>query len=241
MTTDLLDRSLGDLARSIPGATALFHQHQLDFCCGGKQTLRHAVGDAGPALQQLLTDLTRLQDEPTGHERDWRQATSDELITHILQRFHERHRLQLPELVRLSRRVEMVHADRAECPHGLADHLEGMLQDLSSHMQKEEQVLFPLLRLGFPPMAQGPITVMRMEHDDHGVALARMAELAHGLVMPAGACNTWRALVNGLQTLRDDLMEHIHLENNVLFEGLTQTAPVACAGGGGGCGCGGRG
>lgn len=250
MTTDLLDRSLGDLARSIPGATALFHQHQLDFCCGGKQTLRHAMGGApsgapgpaSPALQQLLADLSRLQDGPASPERDWREASSDELIDHILQRYHERHRAQLPELVRLARRVEAVHADRPECPHGLADHLEAMLQDLSSHMEKEEQVLFPMLRLGFPPMVQGPVTLLRLEHDDHGVALARLVELAHGLDMPRGACNTWRALINGLQTLRTDLMQHIHLENNVLFEGLTQPAPVACmGGGGGGCGCGGRG
>lgn len=248
MTTDLLDRSLGDLARSIPGATALFHQHQLDFCCGGRQTLRLAMGDAArdtsPALQQLLADLARLQAAPARDERDWQDASSDELIDHILERYHARHREQLPELVRLARRVEAVHAERPECPHGLADHLEAMLQDLSSHMDKEEQVLFPMLRLGFPPMVQGPVTVMRLEHDDHGLALARLVELAHGLDMPRGACNTWRALINGLQTLRTDLMQHIHLENNVLFDGLTRPAPVACmggGGGGGGCGCGGRG
>lgn len=31
------------------------------------------------------------------------------------------------------------------------------------------------------------------------------------------ACNTWRALYRGLDELRNDLMQHIHLENNVLF------------------------
>ena len=34
---------------------------------------------------------------------------------------------------------------------------------------------------------------------------------------PQGACNTWRALYAGIAQLNDDLINHIHLENNVLF------------------------
>lgn len=231
--TALLDRSLGDLARSIPGATAVFHRHQLDFCCGGKKSLRDAAAPLGLDAEGLARELSTMQDHPQSQERDWRQATTHELIDHLLARYHERHRQQVPELIRLARRVETVHADRPECPHGLADHLEGMLQELESHMQKEEQVLFPMLRHGLPPMNLPPVAVMRYEHDEHGRALARMVELAHGLAQPRGACNTWRALLAGLHTLREDLMQHIHLENNVLFEGLTQPQP----GCGGGCAC----
>lgn len=238
MTASLLDRSLGDLARSIPGATALFDRHQLDFCCGGEFTLRSA---AGPAAAQVAAELQALQAVPDEDSRDWRKATAEELIAHILRRYHERHRLQLPELVRLARRVETVHAARTDCPHGLADHLQTMQEALQSHMMKEEQVLFPALALGMAPPLRGPITVMRSEHELHGQALQRMADLAHGLVMPPGACNTWRALVLGLRELREDLMQHIHLENNVLFEGLNTPVNTGCGGGsGGGCGCGSR-
>jgi regulator of cell morphogenesis and NO signaling len=236
-----LDRSLGDLARSIPGATAIFHRHQLDFCCGGKQTLRDALAPLGLEPQPIIDALAALQDQPEAEAIDWRGATAAELIDHILVRYHERHREQLPELVRLSRRVETVHADRPECPHGLADHLEDMLQELESHMQKEEQILFPLIAQGMSPTGLPPVEVMRFEHDQHGQSLAQMVSLAHGLAMPRGACNTWRALVAGLQTLREDLMQHIHLENNVLFEGLNApeaATETATEGGcGGACAC----
>ena len=30
-------------------------------------------------------------------------------------------------------------------------------------------------------------------------------------------CNTWRALYSGIQEFADDLMMHIHRENNILF------------------------
>lgn len=237
MTQALLDRSLGDLASSIPGATALFHRHQLDFCCGGRQTLRSAAGRAAPRVAEALAHLR--EHGTMGRERDWREAGAAELIDHILQRYHERHRQQLPELLRLARRVEHVHASRAECPRGLADHLEDMLQALESHMQREEQVLFPLLRHGPASFVHDPIEAMRDEHLGHGEALERMVALSHGLQPPEDACNTWRALHAGLRVLREDLMQHIHLENNILFQGTAAALP-GCGSGGGGCGCGGR-
>lgn len=162
-------------------------------------------------------------DAPTDTQ-DWNEAPTGELIDHILARFHERHRAQLPELIRLARRVEEVHGDRPECPAGLADHLGTMEQELLSHMQKEEQVLFPMLARGMGAMASAPITVMRMEHDDHGTALQRLADLTNDLTPPAAACNTWRALYDGLRTFRDDLMAHIQLENDVLFANASRPA-----------------
>ncbi|WP_442777278.1 iron-sulfur cluster repair protein YtfE [Sphaerotilus montanus] len=218
--TPLLDDALGTLARTIPGATALFHTHQLDFCCGGKKSLRTAAAERSLDTAPVRAGPQAPHGAPPAAGPGRQQAPPAELIEHLLTRFHARHREQLPELIRLSRRVETVHADRPECPTGLADHLTTMAEALESHMQKEEQILFPMLLRGFSPMVRMPIGVMRLEHDDHGVALARLVALAHGLEMPRGACNTWRALVLGLRTLREDLMEHIHLENNLLFDGL---------------------
>ena len=85
-------------------------------------------------------------------------------------------------------------------------------------MLKEEQILFPLLQQGLGAQAGGPIAVMRFEHEQHAEALAQLAALTRDITPPDNACNTWRALYTGLQELRDDLMQHIHLENNVLFQ-----------------------
>jgi regulator of cell morphogenesis and NO signaling len=211
------DESLGLLARTIPGATKVFHAHNLDFCCGGKQSLQTAADKAGIDARQIIADLNALQDS-SDEVVDWTEAPTPALIEHILSRYHARHREQLPELIRLARRVELVHGDRPECPLGLADHLETMQQELESHMQKEEMVLFPLYQGGMAHPAMPPVQVMRMEHDHHGEELAKLEALTNGITLPRGACNTWRALYLGLRTLKEDLMAHIHLENNVLFE-----------------------
>ncbi|MBN9429217.1 MAG: iron-sulfur cluster repair protein YtfE [Burkholderiales bacterium] len=220
---NLIDQSLGELARNIAGATRLFHEYQLDFCCGGRHSLREAAQSKGLNSEEIVERLAELQAAGNAGLRDWNEVPPAVLIDHIVQRYHETHRADLPELIRLARKVEQVHGERADCPLGLAEHLNTMHQELVSHMQKEEQVLFPMIKRGMGAMAQGPITVMRMEHDDHGQALQRMADLTDDLILPRGACNTWRALYLGLRKLREELMEHIHLENNVLFEKVLET------------------
>lgn len=216
MASQLLDNTLGHIACSLPGATRVFHEFHLDFCCGGQKSLRQAAQERGIDAEQVQQRLLALSGEAQDAE-DWRTVPDERLIEHILQRYHAVHRQQLPELIRLAARVEQVHGGREHCPLGLTDLLMTMQQELESHMQKEEQILFPMIQRGGGVMIGGPISVMRYEHDQHGDALERLVELTDDMQPPANACNTWRALYSGLDELRCDLMQHIHLENNLLF------------------------
>ena len=85
-------------------------------------------------------------------------------------------------------------------------------------MCKEELILFPAMKLQAASlMLDAPIACMRHEHDDHGEHLRELDGLTGGITLPTGACRTWQALYAGLAKLNEDLMQHIHLENNVLF------------------------
>jgi regulator of cell morphogenesis and NO signaling len=148
------------------------------------------------------------------------------LIDHILGRYHLRHREQFAGLVRLARTVEQHHAQHPDCPAGIAQWLCDVQQALESHMRKEEQVLFPLLARGGAG-TQAPIAVMRVEHGQQRAALAGLEALAHGLTPPADASDAWRELYAGLRAFRDDLAEHMRLEDDVLFAG----APAKVRGG----------
>lgn len=213
----LLDQPVGRITLTVPGATRIFHTHHINFCCGGQIPLREAAQRIGLDTDKLVAELEALAPNETD-DHDWQSASNDELIDHILTRYHDTHRRQLPELIRMARRVEQVHGDHVTCPRGLADLLSEIHQEMESHMQKEEQFLFPMLRRDLGAHALGPITVMRHEHDDHGASLERLLVLTDDINPPKGACTTWRALYTGLREFRDDLMQHIHLENNLLFE-----------------------
>jgi regulator of cell morphogenesis and NO signaling len=104
-------------------------------------------------------------------------------------------------------------------------------------MLKEETILFPALKSGRNAIVSQPIAMMRTEHLDHGAQLDKLLALTQDATPPAGACNTWRALYAGIAQLNDDLINHIHLENNVLFIQFDESKPSTSVYESSGCGC----
>lgn len=210
----LRHRRVGEIAANLAGATEVFRWFGIDFCCHGDVPLEEAA-------QARAIDIDALQDallalDGTGELPSLPEDTA-ELIDHILARYHEVHRRQLPELIMLSSKVEQVHAGKQGVPAGLADLLQHALGELEVHMKKEELILFPAMRRqGSGPLV-GPIAQMRDDHVDHGELLERMAELTGDFTAPENACGTWRALYVGAAQFRNDLVDHIHIENNILF------------------------
>jgi regulator of cell morphogenesis and NO signaling len=212
MQTSYAERRVADIAAALPGATEVFRRHKIDFCCGGQVALADAAAAKGESVADIASELAQLQAAAPVAPKP-----TDELITHILERYHAEHRRELPELLRLAARVEVRHAEHSSVPRGLHRALEELADALEEHMLKEEQILFPLMRAGGHPMITAPIGRMRHEHDEHGARLENLARLAHDFELPADACTSWCALYAGLRKLIDDVHEHVHLENNVLF------------------------
>lgn len=212
-TSELLDsRTVGEIAATLPGATGVFRRFKLDFCCGGDVALADAAAERGIDLAELRKALAAL---------DWGPAAAPEatgeLVDHIVTRYHEAHRRELPELISLARKVESVHRGNPEAPLGLADALEAMRRELEEHMQKEETVIFPSMLQGGHAVIVQPITDLRHDHDDHGEHLRGLERITNDFQLPSSACRSWQALYAGTAKMCNDLMEHIHLENNVLF------------------------
>ena len=220
----MMNLPLGQIAVSLPGSTAIFRKLKLDFCCGGQVSLADACAQKGLDAQRVASELNMLV------RSDAVPSTQDanQLIDHILHRYHEVHRQQLPELIRMARRVEAVHREHPLVPIGLADLLEEIEAELLDHMAKEEHILFPMLREG-DPIATHPIRVMRHEHFSHGEQVERLAAMTNDHTPASDACNTWRALYAGIAQLTDDLIHHIHLENNVLFPMFEPAAPAGAS------------
>ncbi len=212
-----IEKTLAELAVTRPAATGVFFQRQLDFCCGGGQTLSQVCRSVGQDPNEVLADIARAEGEGGPSSERWDLRPLSELIDHIEGRYHAPLRGTLPGLIAAARTVERVHADKPTCPRGLTGHLEAIQVAVEEHLEKEEKVLFPLIRAGRGRDAHLPVRVMVEEHEDHGDNLRRLRELTGDLTAPPQACQTWRGLYEALLHLEAELMEHIHLENNVLF------------------------
>jgi len=209
-TTPTTQTHLSELASTIPAATRIFHKHRLDYCCGGKRPLAEACAEKGLDANAVLAEIVAAAsptDTPLG------DRTPEQIAAYIVERYHEPLREDLPRLAAMARKVERVHGDKPGCPLGLGEHLETWGAAVIEHLDKEEQTLFPSLDM--PEL--GIVAALTREHDDHAAALSRTRELTSDMIPPAHACTTWRALYMGLDTLERELMEHVHLENHVLF------------------------
>jgi len=210
---------VGEIAARHPLATRVFARHGIDFCCGGGVALAEACAkrelDASGVLEEIEREIT----SPGAYDttRSWQEAPLGELVVHIVERYHDPLREELPRLEAMARKVFRVHRDKD--PERLGALLESFLRlksELDQHLHEEEESLFPSLLLA----AAGRPSQVGSFVDDHtrvGQELHRIRELTDDFRVPEGACNTWNALWHGLAALEADLHEHIHLENNVLF------------------------
>ena len=213
------NNTLGEWAAAYSSASRVFIRNNMDFCCGGAQALKDACDSNNIASQDIIKEIVELS--ANGPAPRWNEMELNELIDEILESFHKKHREDLGMLIPLAQKVERVHADKDDCPKGLEKFLQKLVFELESHMQKEEQILFPMIKSGQGFDVSGPVSVMMSEHLDHGENLAKLKTIAFNFVAPEGACGTWRTLYEGLATLERDIMEHISIENNILFPKVT--------------------
>jgi len=208
------DVTLAELAVRHPAASRVFRREGLDFCCRGKRTLADACRSQTLDAEAILREI---ETAPNERATDWSLRPLADLVQHIVAHYHEPLRREFPELIEMARKVESVHANKPSTPRGLGDHLALMEGEVLDHLAKEEQVLFPMIVAGRGRLASAPVQVMEHEHKDHGENLERVRSLTNDLTPPDEACTTWRALYLRLATLESELMDHIHLENNILF------------------------
>lgn len=226
--TPLIDRTVGEIVAQKPSLARVFQSFSIDFCCQGGRTLREAC-----ALKNIAPETVTEQLEAGMKEKD---ATGENpallpparLIEHIVNTHHAYLKSELPRLHAMSERVARVHGGHTPSLVEVFETFCGMAEELSSHLMKEETILFPAISAmeqgeTVTPL-DGPVACMLQEHDDAGAALARLRQLTNGFTPPAEACNTYRALFAGLAELEDDLHRHIHLENSVLFPSIRTLA-----------------
>jgi regulator of cell morphogenesis and NO signaling len=215
---DVTTLTLSDIAVQCPGATRIFGRLGLDFCCGGRRTLDAACREAGLDADAVVADLTAGRGRPvTDDLTRWTSAPLADLAKHLAGVVHPRLRDDLPELVRLATAVDHAHAQHAGYSAEVTPILVDLTAELLEHLEVEENVLFPQVLASRADASGATVRGLEDDHQRAGAALARLRVLTHNFTPPPDACPTWRALMNELARFTQELTEHVHLENNVLF------------------------
>jgi regulator of cell morphogenesis and NO signaling len=236
-----------EIVGRFPQTRKVFEQYGIDYCCGGGKCLAEAAHENQAALPDLVRDIETVLVAPSTRaepaETDWYAAPLHELIDHILQVHHAYMKEALPRLRGLVWKVLDAHgAHHGDMLRQVHDLYNALDTELSNHLLKEEQVLFPYIvaaeahRQGGseePSACFGsvgnPIHQMETEHESAGEALVQIRKVTGDYALPDDACPTFRALYEELERMEEDLHQHIHLENNILFPRViaAESAPLS--------------
>lgn len=225
-----MNSTLGSLVAARPALGPVFEALGIDYCCGGHRTLEQAAREKGLDPQTLALTISALPLSPAP-DADASRPTAPNpaeldtpaLLDHIVAVHHAFVRRELPRLVELSARADQAHGPQHPELQEIRTGVQRLSYALLSHLEAEEKDLFPLLRNRAPEAlktARASLAPYFEEHEEAGALLARFRELTNSFAHPAWACATYRSLVDRLKAFEADLHQHVHLENNVLFERL---------------------
>ncbi|MDP7639874.1 MAG: iron-sulfur cluster repair di-iron protein [Candidatus Hydrogenedentes bacterium] len=218
---------MGELVAERIARSRVLEKYGIDYCCGGDKPLTDACALRGIPVEEVLADLNEAELAlPETEDIDYNSMVLDQLVDHILSTHHAYLAEELPRLLGLAKKVAKAHADSDPRVPEFTSLVRALVEELNMHLGKEEQILFPfilqIVRSDTLPMMPfgtiaNPIAAMESEHDSAGEALRRLRILSDDYTEPAWACDTYRALLDGLRGFELDLHQHIHKENNILF------------------------
>lgn len=223
-------QTVREIALEQPTSIRVFEQLGIDYCCGGRRPLAEACTAGNLEIDAVVAALDAAAQAPEVETENWAGKSLEQLSSHIVATHHAYVMRELPRLALLAQKVVNRHCStRIELPL-IAATLAQLDEELTQHLAKEEAVLFPYVATLEKALNNGrakphscfgtvanPIAMMTQEHEAAGTLLAEIRRLSQNFTTPADACPTFHAFYNGLRDFEQDLHQHIHLENNILF------------------------
>ncbi|MDV3309974.1 MAG: iron-sulfur cluster repair di-iron protein [Cyclobacteriaceae bacterium] len=214
-------KTVGEIAASDLRKAQVFKKYGIDFCCGGKKTLKEACESKGLNPAEIEKELNATTGPAPLPFKEWSPAF---LADYIVNTHHAYVRKMLPEITQLMAKVLNAHGERHPELAQVSYLVQRLDDELLGHLAKEEKVVFPYIR----ELVQGdgpsrfstietPIAMMEDEHDEAGGIMEKIRDLTNDYTLPPDSCVSYGLLFQMLKDFEDDLHTHVHLENNILF------------------------
>jgi len=236
------NETLGQLAAGDLRKAGVFNKYGLDFCCGGKRTVKQACAEKGLDPELIEKELLANTKIPPGQALLYNEWGLDFLASFIENTHHAYVRKMLPEIRSYALKCANTHGSKHTELLTIWRLVEEINTELTEHMVKEEQVLFPYIKKQVAAQAGGqllqkpafgtienPVAVMEAEHEQVGKNLETIRVLSNNYTLPADACSSFGLLYKMLAEFEADLHIHVHLENNILFPKAVATEKMMTA------------
>jgi regulator of cell morphogenesis and NO signaling len=225
---DFINQTLGEIVAKQNNLVPVLEKYNLDYCCRGKRTLQKACEENHVDITTVLNELENIPVQRTAIQKPFTEMTAEELISHILVHHHYYVKQIVPQIQQHLAKLKEKHADKFEWINTGVETFNLLQQELLQHMQKEETVLFPRIKEVEKCYNENsdttstknilePIMVMESEHAEAGALMERLKTITNNYTPAQTACTTHRITLTELKEFEENLHQHVHLENNILF------------------------
>lgn len=225
-----ISETIGEIVAKDMRKAEVFKKFGIDFCCGGKKTVRQVCQEKGIDAQLVEKAL---QEPMVGNSSstalNYDEWDLDFLADFIVNTHHSYVRKYMPEITGYAAKVAQVHGAHHPELVEINQLFNQVNQELSAHIVEEEKVLFPFIKeivkvhnsASLLPVEGKSfaelIAETEEEHDHVGRAMEKIRALSDNYAIPSDACTSYKLLFKMLEEFEGDLFTHIHLENNILF------------------------
>ena len=226
------DETLGEIAAKDLRKAEVFKKYGLDFCCGGKKTVKEACAEKGLDVTKIEQELQNSDKSPfTAKPLPYNDWNLDFLADYIVNTHHSYVKKTIPDMRAYAEKVAKVHGGSHPELFRINQLAQEVCDEMSAHMIKEETILFPYIKqlvsdknggkenekFGNFETVETPINMMEMEHEVVGNDMDEIRKLSKNYELPGDACASYSYLFKTLDEFENDLHIHVHLENNILF------------------------
>jgi regulator of cell morphogenesis and NO signaling len=226
---NLKDKTLKSIALEHFELIPILEKYSLDFCCKGAKTLSVACTEKNISVDALMVELSEATSNISKPKMPFNEMNAEQLISYILIHHHFYVKTAIPTIYNHLQKVVVKHGSRYPHMEKVLALFSEVAEDLTSHMKKEEEILFPRIKTLYSNdeaekaahfvagYIDAPVSVMEQEHEKVGELLFAIRDLTSHYMAPDTACTTHRVCLDELKAFEEDLHQHVHLENNILF------------------------
>lgn len=226
----LYQMTLSEIVNKDFRTAQIFEKYNLDFCCRGNKSLSEACNEKGLKSENVFSELQNISVNNAANSIRYDEWELDFLIDYIINNHHNYIRSITPLISSLAGKVVSAHGKNHPEVIKIAEIFSTLGKELSQHLMKEEQILFPYIKNLVkiknnnskyePPYfssVENPIRMMEAEHTAAADEMYEIRNLSKNYLIPSDACNTFKVFYKELKEFEEDLHKHVYLENNILF------------------------
>ena len=227
--TDIAEQTLASIVTGNHQAVPVLERYNLDFCCKGKRTLAQACAEKGIKIESITEELSSLNSSAGKQQMPFTEMNAEQLISYILIHHHFYVKQAMPNIIAHLQKVATKHGERFPYMQKVLELFGTLTTEMCMHMQKEEVVLFPRIKEAeglyksgraseiLSGYIQMPVNAMEADHEEAGDIMYQIRTLTNNYTPPQDACTTFKVTLAELKEFEEDLHNHVHLENNILF------------------------